>query len=262
MFEREPNIDVVFRNGLKNLEVLPPTDVWDNIPPMPVRGTRNRVFIGIAAGITALLSLTLLATWVTRSNSGPGNLSEVTIADSDQYLEAGQLTTASPVVGRVAQTEKEKESTVVAISPEYETVITGSGETTIPSLISRTSDKQLGGEDALSENVADNNITIVAQGLTGNGDNTSDLLPSGKSAAGEQRFMVGASMAPSVGFSASGNDAHISDLMSGEKIRPAYTTGLTFGYKISKRITIQSGIGLSSMGQVINGIDVFAGLSD
>ena len=118
MFEREPNIDVVFRNGLKNLEVLPPTDVWDNIPPMPVRGTRNKVFIGIAAGITALLSLTLLATWVTRSNSGPGNLSEVTPAGNDQYMEAGKLASASPVVGRVAQSEKGQESTAVAISPE------------------------------------------------------------------------------------------------------------------------------------------------
>ena len=70
MFEREPNIDVVFRNGLKNLEVLPPADVWNNIPPMPVRGTRNRVFMGIAAGIAALVTFTLLASWFTRTNSG------------------------------------------------------------------------------------------------------------------------------------------------------------------------------------------------
>ncbi|MCA1742153.1 MAG: hypothetical protein LC630_06775 [Bacteroidales bacterium] len=57
MFEREPNIDIVFRNGLKNMEVLPPADVWENIPPVPVRQSRLRVVTGIAAGIAALVSL-------------------------------------------------------------------------------------------------------------------------------------------------------------------------------------------------------------
>jgi hypothetical protein len=75
MFEREPNIDIVFRNGLKNLEVLPPADVWDNIPPMPVRTSRLRIISGIAAGVAALVSLTLLATWYVRNTSTPVLLS-------------------------------------------------------------------------------------------------------------------------------------------------------------------------------------------
>jgi len=33
MDEREANIDVVFRNGLKDYEVLPPPEVWDKISP-------------------------------------------------------------------------------------------------------------------------------------------------------------------------------------------------------------------------------------
>lgn len=260
MFEREPNIDVVFRNGLKNLEVLPPTDVWDNIPPMPVRGTRSRVFTGIAAGIAALLSLTLIASWITRSDSATRSLSEVTLAENDQLPETGQLISASPVVRKVVR--EESDGTIATVIPDYETAIAGNGATSIPSLTSPNAISQMGGGDVTADPAADDNITVIAQGLAANNNTPAELLSSGKSADGEQRFMVGASMSPSVGFSTSGNDAHISELMSGEKIRPAYTTGLAFGYRISKRITIQSGIGLSSMGQVINGIDVFAGLSD
>ncbi|MCI0522427.1 MAG: outer membrane beta-barrel protein [Bacteroidales bacterium] len=260
MFEREPNIDVVFRNGLKNLEVLPPTDVWDNIPPMPVRGTRSRVFTGIAAGIAALLTLTLVASWFTRSDSATRSLSEVTLAENGQPPETGQLISSSPVVREVVRAESE--GTIPTEIPDYEITITGNGETLMPSLSSTTEINRMGAGNATDDSAAADNITVIAQGLAVNYNAPEELLSSGKSVDGDQRFMVGASMSPSVGFSSSGNDAHISELMSGEKIRPAYTTGLAFGYRISKRITIQSGIGLSSMGQVINGIDVFAGLSD
>ena len=33
MDEKGANIDLVFRNGLKDFEVLPPPEVWDNIHP-------------------------------------------------------------------------------------------------------------------------------------------------------------------------------------------------------------------------------------
>jgi hypothetical protein len=53
----------------------------------------------------------------------------------------------------------------------------------------------------------------------------------------------------------------MAELIGNEKTRPSYTTGLTFGYKLSQRLTIQSGIGLESVGQTITGVDVFTGLS-
>ncbi|MFN2313744.1 MAG: hypothetical protein ABR531_04765, partial [Bacteroidales bacterium] len=84
MFEREPNIDIVFRNGLKNMEVLPPADVWENIPPVPVRQSRFRVVTGIAAGIAALVSLTLLASWYLRNNNTGNQIAELTVASGEQ----------------------------------------------------------------------------------------------------------------------------------------------------------------------------------
>ena len=74
MFDKEPNIDIVFRNGLKNMEVLPPADVWDNIPPMPVRIHGYRVAMGIAAGIAVLVALTLLVSSYFRTINGSGDI--------------------------------------------------------------------------------------------------------------------------------------------------------------------------------------------
>ena len=84
MFEREPNIDVVFRNGLKNMEVLPPADVWDNIPPMPVRKSPLRTITGIAAGVAALVSIALFANWYLRSNNPVAPLAEIILAGSGE----------------------------------------------------------------------------------------------------------------------------------------------------------------------------------
>jgi len=69
-------------------------------------------------------------------------------------------------------------------------------------------------------------------------------------------------VSPSMGFSAANSNTRLAELIGSEQTRPTYSTGLTFGYKISPRLTIQSGIGLSSVGQTISDIDVFSGLSD
>jgi len=34
MVERGANIDLVFRNGLRDYEVHPPAELWDNIHPL------------------------------------------------------------------------------------------------------------------------------------------------------------------------------------------------------------------------------------
>jgi len=97
MFEREPNIDVVFRNGLKNLEVLPPADVWDNIPP-PVKRSRLRIISGIAAGVAALVSLALLARWYVNNNTAQELLSEVTVTGSNNHDVSFDIAKAEPVI--------------------------------------------------------------------------------------------------------------------------------------------------------------------
>ena len=61
MDEQGANIDMVFRNGLKDYEVLPPPEVWDNIYP-EIQKTRNTYrFVRYAAVIIVLLTLSFFA---------------------------------------------------------------------------------------------------------------------------------------------------------------------------------------------------------
>jgi hypothetical protein len=63
MVERGANIDIVFRNGLKDYEVLPPPEVWDNIHPVIKRKQRPFLLIRAAALIAVVLTMSFLAYW-------------------------------------------------------------------------------------------------------------------------------------------------------------------------------------------------------
>ncbi len=262
MFEREPNIDIVFRNGLKNLEVLPPADVWENIPPVPVRQSRLRVFTGIAAGIAALVSLTLLASWFLRSNDIGNQIAELTLASGEAQAVRVDGTASIPAVVNAGLPPAELAMPTSVDDRVNEKILIAPAEE--PMRLLADADMNLAnGKDDRSLPVSTDDITVISSGrLTGPNDGqTLTLIPVTRDAAA-QRFLVGASMSPAMGFSPGAQDMRLSELMNGEKSRPSFTTGLTFGYQISDRLTIQSGIGLSSIGQTITGVDVFAGLSD
>ena len=44
MVNRKENIDLVFRNGLKDFEAAPPVDVWDNIKPAIKKGLFPHIY--------------------------------------------------------------------------------------------------------------------------------------------------------------------------------------------------------------------------
>jgi len=262
MFEREPNIDIVFRNGLKNLEVLPPADVWDSIPPMPLRHSRLRVISGIAAGVAAMVSLTLLASWYVRNNNSPVLLSEVTTHDSDTGDLMLDIAKAMPV-------SKPAEAKIINListaAPSG-----NDGQIPVPPTVSETTELVASADIPATDDVPDrparlftDEINVVAAGRFD--EATKNLKPSVSDLTGvkaAQRFLVGASLSPAMGFSRSGENARLAELINSEKTRPAYTTGVSVAYKISDRLSIQSGIGLSSIGQTISDVAVYAGLSN
>lgn len=262
MFNREPNIDIVFRNGLKDLEVLPPSDVWDNIPPMPVRRSLLRTVTSVAAGVAALVSLALVAGWYLRSNETGTRMAEMTIPSGDRQ--------AIRIIS--TPTDAAEETAVRSAPPEAAMTVVrdiDKGIATAPRALA--DDQQLllagmtdtGRESEESITFSSDEITVIKAGRLSGAVNTAmPELASVSSREDGQRFMVGASLSPSVGLSPQGQSVRLAELMNSEKARPSYTTGLTFGYRISDRLTIHSGIGLSSLGQTISDVDVFAGLSD
>jgi hypothetical protein len=262
MFEREPNIDIVFRNGLKNLEVLPPADIWDSIPPMPVKHTRLRVISGIAAGVAALVSLSLLATWYVRNNSTPVTLAEVAAPGSGSSDITLDIAGANPVTRPGEARVVDFVPAVSAYEPAGEVPVTITADE--PAGLLASSDIQPQREEPGEPvQLFPDEITVISAGrFSGTDESLKTSLTEPASGKAAQRFIIGASLSPAMGFSRSGQDTRLAELISSEKSRPAYSTGVSVGYRISDRLTIQSGIGLASIGQTISDVAVYAGLSD
>ena len=262
MFNREPNIDIVFRNGLKDMEVLPPSDVWDNIPPMPVRRSLLKTVTSIAAGIAALVSLALVTGWYLRGNEAGTQLAEMTIP-SGELQAVRVISSPTDAVEVTAPRSASPDASVIASRDLNEGIVAGMpvvADDQQPLLAGMTN---AGRESEESLPFSSDEITVITAGrLSGAGNTAMPALASVSRNEPGQRFMVGASLSPSMGLSPQGQDARLAELMNSERARPSYTTGLTFGYRISDRLTIHSGIGLASLGQTINDVDVFAGLSD
>ena len=264
MFEKEPNIDIVFRNGLKNMEVLPPADVWENIPPMPVRRQGYRAAMRIAAGIAVLVALTLLASSYFRTNNGSGDITELAMATDGLLPESVTRAEISTPTGTEANHGSRNIAEQAPAARVNETIFAGTADIPVaPPLISDFRQPQGGVKDNNVLPVSSDEITVIASpAMTSRKDIPSQAVGSARTVPSELRFEIGASVSPTMGFSAANNNTRLAELIGSEQTRPTYSTGLTFGYKISPRLTIQSGIALSSVGQTISDVDVFAGLSD
>ena len=57
MADRSKYVDIFFRNGLKEFEVLPPPEVWENIQPLLRKREKSMNLYRIAAVATILISL-------------------------------------------------------------------------------------------------------------------------------------------------------------------------------------------------------------
>ena len=62
MADQIGNIDLIFRNGLRDYEVLPPADAWEGIKPSISTGTRFLPFMKVAAAVV-LMAVTSYAAY-------------------------------------------------------------------------------------------------------------------------------------------------------------------------------------------------------
>lgn len=70
MNERRANIDLAFRNGLKDYEVLPPPDIWNCINSRIVRKQRPIYFVRAAAFLAIAMTMSVLAyRWIGKTSS-------------------------------------------------------------------------------------------------------------------------------------------------------------------------------------------------
>jgi len=262
MNEKGANIDLLFRNGLKDYEVLPPPGVWDNIHPVIKIKTGPIILLRVAAAITVLLTLSFLTYRWSREmlNSTPDSVMAFNIKTSSPIV-------SNPVDNRQYVLAKEYSQVRNSSDISIETDNTDAAFQEIePAALSQ---QILFAQKTKNLSII-NSETGIRSFLTplgtsgGNTDNIKypDLpySPENTSVKPQNRWSVAAMASPTYYSSFNtGSDALSKQLSATEQPLVSYSGGIAFSYKITKRFSIQSGLYYSSLGQKVDGINSYSG---
>jgi hypothetical protein len=269
MDERRANIDLAFRNGLKDYEVLPPPDVWNSIDNRIKRSVRPAYYLRAAAFFAIAMTLSVLAyRWAGRSTALTDNS---TLAQNEQLpvLPSTDRTTPSapatkaiksprrpltepvqsPVINQVASVIDTNEDMTLIRMPESNIHLPA--KMSMYSILHSGQDFAAYQKDKLPattltvDNVHKEYLDYIAD------DNAEKYSP---------RWSISALATPTYyGTFNSGSDELSKQIMASEQAVVSYSGGVALAYRLNKRLSIQSGLFYSSMGQEVNGINSFAG---
>jgi hypothetical protein len=262
MNEKEANIDLLFRNGLKDFEVLPPPGVCESILSSVKIKSRPYIFLRIAAVITVLMALSFLTYRWSRELSIVPSVPVIAFnvpvstpvisnpIDNTQYLPEGKYDPIKISSDILTPTDNQ-----AAIEKEIET--TGSPE----QIMNIQKTRSL----FITNNETTDGLFLSPLGTSkGNQMNIKypdfQYIPENIIAKPVKKWSIAAMASPTYYSSFnSGSDALSKQLMASEEPLVSYSGGVTFSYKISKRFSIQSGLYYSSLGQKVDGINSFSG---
>lgn len=257
MGEKGANIDLLFRNGLKDFEVLPPADVWEGIKPTSKIRYRPILYMRIAAVATVVLALSFLTYRLSREGSSV----------TPDSLTAFNVQTSAPVRPLTPQVNINTPSNQIIYDYLPTTGLSeeSAGAAPIDSFV----------DPSPINNFAENKSILLKDhknsgelfpSILKNHNNSSQVryadlqyLPEDIKKS-ENRWSIEAMASPTYysRFS-SGGDEFSKQLMSSEQPVISYSGGLALAFKLSKRLSIQSGLYYSSLGQKVDGINSFSG---
>jgi hypothetical protein len=253
MDDRGANIDLLFRNGLKDYEVLPPQEVWDVVRPA-IKTRRSMVILRAAALLTALVSISFIAYMLSRTSViAPGNeISEFIIGITDpvrvpsienvtEQQDAGMIALAVPVVS----TPEEQVSSISREDAILFPEVANTDGLYIP--VRGRSMSQLGIISSTKNSMEVPEVSVP------------EFYPETQQPA-KERWSVSAMASPTYySRMGSGSDELINQIMSSEQPVLTYSGGFALSYKISKRFSIQTGFYYASAGKEIEGVNSFSG---
>jgi hypothetical protein len=254
MDEREANIDLLFRNGLKDYEVLPPQDAWNNIQPVVRKNAMPFILLRAAAIVTLLLSISVLAYMLNRQTSASrGDLASFNISKVDpihlQPLQSVLIPKtnnqkyianlpAEVIMMTVAEAEGSYSAGQVEAQPEDVNVLTEGRADKIGSLNTASI-----GKSEVAGPVLTASVPV--------------FYPETKAVPAE-RWSVAAMASPTY-FSEFGSKGLEGSIHNSEKAAVSYSGGFAVSYRINKRFSVQTGLYYASNGQKIDGIASFGG---
>ena len=262
MSKRDTYVDILFRNGLKEFEVLPPPDVWDNIKPVLIKRQKSLNIFRLAAVAAILLSISVFSNWLTKEISkdfsGPAISLNREVIPEGSYVAKNQFVTAPLIVIPVKNNEK--------AGP----VVANEAVSSEPINLKMPSAGLF--NIALKENKFQKGIKLIipAESIKGNsisggiGDVflTPDNSISESTVNEVNRWSISAMGSPNYFSNMGGKGDASNNLANSEKPAVSYSGGLAVSYNLNKRISIQSGVYYSSVGQKVTGISSFAGFRE
>jgi hypothetical protein len=268
MNERRANIDLAFRNGLKDYEVLPPPDVWNSIDAR-IRVRKKPVyFIRAAAFIAIAMTFGLLASrWLGKTSNIPDN--SVIAINEESKSPAGRDNLSIPVsqTKKISGIGRHFINTTLNTTPQISPVT--QGESVAAGEVSNI--VNLPEADLLSPfNPASLSIVHRQHSYSGQLQSTlatenvyleyPDQLPDNNIVNNTRHWSIAALATPTYyGTISSGSNELSKQIMASEQSVVSYTGGVALAYEVSKRFSIQSGLFYSSVGQELDGINSFAG---
>ena len=264
MDERKANIDLAFRNGLKDYEVMPPPDVWNCIESRILRKNRPAYFRRAAAFLAIAMTMSILTyRWIGKTSTIPDDVVLALSEESSSQFNSGNL--AEPVTqireesGSVRNSLKTTDENTPVIS---QIPVVNNGVSSIEKLpyINLRSPFKPASLDIVHYTTGFtqqqiNNLTV---------DNVNqeyqDYLADNTIADQSGRWSIAALATPTYyGKINSGSDELSKQIMASEQSVISYTGGVALSYNVNKRFSVQSGLFYSSVGQEIDGINSFAG---
>jgi hypothetical protein len=261
MSEKGANIDLLFRNGLKDYEVLPPPGVWDGIHAAVKVKSRPVIFLRIAAVAAVLLTVGIVTYRWSRE-----------ITNTPVSALALNIKSAQPVIVVPYDEPPVRASVQEQISGNTSEVISQSDN-----IVSLPDESEISSDPVPVMNIREaRSLSILKKSKVSNpfpshnySSNSTSLeikypgfqyLPEEIPAKPVNRWSIAAMASPTYysGINSGTSDLS-SQIASSEQPLFSYSGGLSFAYKISKRFSIQSGLYYSSLGQKVDGINSFSG---
>jgi hypothetical protein len=263
MVSKGANIDLLFRNGLKDYEVLPPVEAWNNILPVIRKKQKPVILLRNAALIAVLLSLSFLAyRWSQEISASFRNpvvaLNEESTRVPDNTLNTRNIN-RTPVAGNLSrEINKNDLNSDQSVVAEF----SDAGDIEPSDLDLITEDIYLAGKDNFR-------IPAIIKAVPTFSYNTYNINPDNESLnkldyemqkEKVSRWSVTAMASPTYYLRPELSSNEIANqINSSEQSKISYSGGVSFGYKISKKLSIQSGLYYSSIGNEVSGIYSFAG---
>jgi hypothetical protein len=256
------NIDLLFRNGLKDFEVLPPSGIWAGILPAIRKKQRPYLFLRAAAIIVVIVSVSLLAyKWS----------SDITISLGSQELALDNIKAPAShgrAVTRIARTGPAKHLKVAAETAGNTFPFADAALNTSENQTGVAEGKATQGDHLVPDwlfNVRksfEQGLILDKKTSASRPGSFKDLkeLPYEQVKEKTGRWSVTALVSPTYYLRPGLDNSAISQqINSSEQSRISYSGGLSFAYRISRKLSIQSGLYYSSIGNEIDGISSFSG---